>query len=364
MEIRDRKTQGKLQAWVGILIFHSAHGEADTGLLGHRLQSIIAPIVAPEVLQEAARKALNEISSPKAMPEFKNKVVRGCTREKAQERIELMRELLVWRPVGGDSKCQTLGDLVRCWAELTRQDSGEFEGRFYPKLVPFVADWQRKTRRPGFTDEAVFQHPREGGEFMAGLIKVFLEETPQAKLEELMTTATSAIVETPGDELRKGLKDMLEESCVFTAWQTSRQVSAALESNPEVKTALSAPEVAAIVEYEEHRVGWGGNTETAIQLLADGIKSELLPDQGERNVADVCAHALRVTARRSLLRNLGDAVKGGLRERLIETVAHWIRRLPRLKWEVESLPNNGGIYQILLKGGKNEKSFHNHSGKC
>ena len=30
------------------------------------------------------------------------------------------------------------------------------------------------------------------------------------------------------------------------------------------------------------------------------------------------------------------------------------------KWEVESLPDNGGIYRIILKGGQNEKSAHDN----
>lgn len=29
---------------------------------------------------------------------------------------------------------------------------------------------------------------------------------------------------------------------------------------------------------------------------------------------------------------------------------------PNLRWEVESLPNNGGIYKILLKGGKKDEN--------
>ena len=33
------------------------------------------------------------------------------------------------------------------------------------------------------------------------------------------------------------------------------------------------------------------------------------------------------------------------------------------KWEVASLPDNGGIYRIILKGGQNEKSDHNNPSK-
>ena len=34
---------------------------------------------------------------------------------------------------------------------------------------------------------------------------------------------------------------------------------------------------------------------------------------------------------------------------------------PNVRWEVESLPNNGGIYRMLLQGGKNE-DVHNNQG--
>jgi hypothetical protein len=34
---------------------------------------------------------------------------------------------------------------------------------------------------------------------------------------------------------------------------------------------------------------------------------------------------------------------------------------PNVRWEVESLPNNAGIYRILLEGGKNEGVHNNQS---
>lgn len=36
---------------------------------------------------------------------------------------------------------------------------------------------------------------------------------------------------------------------------------------------------------------------------------------------------------------------------------------PNLHWEVESLPNNGGIYKILLTGGRNEEGVHDNQGE-
>ena len=44
----------------------------------------------------------------------------------------------------------------------------------------------------------------------------------------------------------------------------------------------------------------------------------------------------------------------------------WLRQQgvmePTLRRELESLPNNGGIYKILLKGGQDEKGHHHNPG--
>lgn len=45
--------------------------------------------------------------------------------------------------------------------------------------------------------------------------------------------------------------------------------------------------------------------------------------------------------------------------------ASWLLQVgsmePNVRWEVESLPNNGGIYRMLLRGGKNE-DVHDNQG--
>jgi hypothetical protein len=44
----------------------------------------------------------------------------------------------------------------------------------------------------------------------------------------------------------------------------------------------------------------------------------------------------------------------------------WLQRggslEPNLRWEMESLPNNGGIYRMLLEGGQDGKGVHNNQG--
>jgi hypothetical protein len=49
-----------------------------------------------------------------------------------------------------------------------------------------------------------------------------------------------------------------------------------------------------------------------------------------------------------------------------EILLAMVRRLkqenqgPDLHWEIESLPNDGGIYRILLEGGRDEDGVHNN----
>ena len=53
-------------------------------------------------------------------------------------------------------------------------------------------------------------------------------------------------------------------------------------------------------------------------------------------------------------------------EARIQVIVH-LRRRPKqtdrpmeLVWEVEMLPDNGGIYRILLEGGQSEEDIHNN----
>ena len=48
----------------------------------------------------------------------------------------------------------------------------------------------------------------------------------------------------------------------------------------------------------------------------------------------------------------------------LKEVKRWLRGgiQPNVRWEIESLPDNGGIYHILLKGGKNDESQNHTTG--
>jgi len=50
-----------------------------------------------------------------------------------------------------------------------------------------------------------------------------------------------------------------------------------------------------------------------------------------------------------------------IKVRLVQRAIHERQPL-NLLWEVEMLPNNGGIYRILLEGGQDEKGVHDNQG--
>ena len=63
-------------------------------------------------------------------------------------------------------------------------------------------------------------------------------------------------------------------------------------------------------------------------------------------------------------RLLGYIAEGSTEPEVIVKVRLVRRRgelqAPYILWEVELLPHNGGIYQILLEGGRNEKGIHDN----
>jgi len=66
----------------------------------------------------------------------------------------------------------------------------------------------------------------------------------------------------------------------------------------------------------------------------------------------------------------GDVSKGRVLEAAFQMRCLWPRLMergknevaqPELAWEVESHPNNSGIYRMLLRGGQEDEEGHHHS---
>lgn len=362
----NQKIKSKLDAWLGTLIYHAGQGQADPEAYGQRLQSMVAPLMQADTIQDACRVALAQTPSAEEQSDLKREVMDRFTPDRMTHLIEStlsIEEFLARRPITDKGTPGIIDRLLNGWAASTDQDADDFKGRVYPSLDQLVAEWQSKTGCLG-TDKMAFRHPKEAGEFMAGLYRLLVEETPEVKLLELVSAEMRTIVDTPVADLQSGLQDILKDGCAFTSWRTCRQLGAALTANPEVKAALSTPEVAALVEYEEQKQGWG-DAHQAIELLESSLGAELQEHTKDRDIKTALLNALKSVGRRSLLNNMRDAVKGHLSRRLVEAALRWWlekqqERRPTLtvKWgngqDHEGTPRDspqasiwGKVFQIL-----------------
>lgn len=346
----------KVDAWLGTMLYHSARGQVDSSAFGRQLQSIVGPAIRPQAIQQTFRDAVGQVAPGADDLELKGRVLARCTPQRMAEQISFAQEALAWRPLAQKGKKpQTIGEVIQGWAELTGQSPAEFEQRVYPKLKGLLQDWRRKTRCLGLTDEEVFGRPKEAATFLAGFWKVLIEETPEANLAELGNTACTLIAKTPTSKLQAQFHDLLGQASEFTAWRASRETAAALEANPKARVALSTPEVAALVRYEEQKQGWG-DAHQAIELLETSLASELQDRTRGRPTKTLILNVLRSAARRSLLSNLRDAVNGQLRGRLVETALRWVEKegaQVATHWEFPESPlekqNMNGIRRWLFR---------------
>lgn len=100
MKRPNQEIERRFDTWLGTLLYHSAQDKVDTETFGQRLEGIIAPIVAPEAIHGVARQALQALAEMPSLETVSD--LQGCTPEKMQQRIALMQELSVWRPISAD----------------------------------------------------------------------------------------------------------------------------------------------------------------------------------------------------------------------------------------------------------------------
>ncbi len=337
MDKRDRRIKRKADSWLGTLVYHTARNDIPTQTLSQRLQGIITPLLTPETIKEATNSALGRLSSSDFTISLKDRMAKGCASDRVLKHISVMHEVYDWRSISPHAEApQTLGELIERWAELTKQDEQDFQMRIYPRLVSLSRNWWRKTKALGLTDEEVFKHPEEAAEFMSGLIRLLIAETPTSKMNEIIRLGFQELANTSPDAMQPELQHSLAEAADFTTWRTCNKIGNAFEQNPDAREAISTPEVTALVMYEEARQGWNDSTDKATELLNDNLASELDGGKTRYTTKTALLHALNSLSRRSLISNLSDAIKGKLRYRLIQKAQDWVRKQIQnveLKWQ-------------------------------
>ncbi len=108
--------------------------------------------------------------------------------------------------------------------------------------------------------------------------------------------------------------------------------------------------------YEEARQGWNDSTDKATELLKDNLASELDGGKPKHAIKTATSHAISSVLRRNLIINLGDAIKGKLKSKLIRQAQDWLRKQIQdveLKWQftesAEKNKNTSGIRNWLFR---------------
>ncbi len=112
-----------------------------------------------EPIQQAAYDILDQIPLEMENLELRARATARCTPCRRQSSSYLPKRC--WLGIHRPKRMRgprLLVTLLQGWAELTRQGISKLQERLYPKLLPLVKDWRRKTGCPGLTDEAVFRH--------------------------------------------------------------------------------------------------------------------------------------------------------------------------------------------------------------
>ena len=348
-----RKTNRRAEEWIGSIVSHRARGEVDYEKFGERLHNIIDQRTAGINIQGVVATTLPQINSDVK----RDKIPFQCATDRITHHMLTAKAWNDLSPM--DSGCEspdTIGSMVRGWAEVMGQDSGEFEKRTYPALQSLVEEWQLKTGALGFTEKEVFDHPREAGDFVAAFVNLLLKETPRAILANIVTSIISEVTDTPSGALEAGLREPMKKVCQFEASRTISDLGALFQAKPEVKQTLAAPEVTAIVEWIEHNNGWGGNPDLAVELLTRSIGPRLLECENDGRVKIALKNALKSVGRGNLLHIIDDAIRGKLSGKLLDSALRWVKGNPKVEvhWGFAPLSegedHTDGIRRWLFRG--------------
>lgn len=126
------------------------------------------------------------------------------------------------------------------------------------------------------------------------------------------------------------------------------------------------PSPAKVIERETAGLALAGCTPLSYQFIESA--SSILGEPGQPGCLLSAYHEVLKQADKTKVAGIDRVLSGThygqwLVMRL-KKVKRWLRGgiQPNVRWEIESLPDNGVIYHILLKGGKNDESQNHTTG--
>lgn len=313
------------------------------------------PVVRYEFLQQVICNALSQVTSQKETPDLKKKLMRRLTSKQVESRVFRFPKIL-GRKTRAKAKQNafTLGRFVVAWAILTDQTPKDFAARVYPAINSLYRNWHAETGCSGFSNEDCLGHPRESAQFWSGFYRILIQETPEKNLNHFMKQVISSqgnVIESEG--LDKIISELGSKASSLMTADAVGKIKPAFKANPSARDSLTTPEFKALVLWEENKLGWSENTDKeAVEILQESLSPEL--EEAATKKYDIIQRSMESISRRSLLRNLTDAVKGQLRGRLIESALRWLeRRLLQKPWIIWDVEEGGDeVYKILMKEDK------------
>lgn len=310
----------KTKNWPVIFISDAASGRDNTERFGESLGAIVTKQITPQRLSKAIDDLASGVELSGDASEVKAKLGGNSTARKMKESMALLHEMQEAGLVGQNEalKQLTLGDMVVIWARLTGQDPAKLFEKLKPRIDRLVKEWWDKTGCSGLTDKEVSQHPEDAARFFTGLHRVLLAETSDENLAHTLRVLLSLLRK---NRIRIApVGDLIHKATRLMVWRTARQARILIETHPELKPRITAPEFAALVELEKEKQGLGGDIPGAIELLrkrSDGKLKALCEETDETAIAA----GLKSVAKQSLTSNLMEAVKGQLKDRLISAIS-------------------------------------------
>jgi hypothetical protein len=204
------------------------------------------------------------------------------------------------------------------------------------------------TGRRGLSDEEYYRYPQESVCFMSGIFRTLIQATPEENLIRFMHTGIKAlaiVIEMPG--LEKEINKLLDQASRLMTRDTTQKIGSAIKTNPNAGERINIPELKALVQREEAKLGWANHGE---KVAIKTLESSLSPELQEAVVSneEVIRSSIEEVSRRGLFNKLLDALNGQLRSRFVTSIMRCLKSIVHVEstWEF----GNSQVSQEELSG--------------
>ena len=172
---------------------------------------------------------------------------------------------------------------------------------------------------------------------MSGIFRALIQATLEENLVHFMQTgikALAVVIEFPG--LEKEIDKLLYQASRLMTKDAAQKIKSAIKANPNAKNRIDIPELKALVQREEAKLGWANHGEkAAINTLESSLSPEL--QEAVEDNEEVVRSSIEEVSRRGLFNNLIDALNGQLRSRFVTSIMRFLKSIVHVEstWEFD-----------------------------